>query len=296
MKRVLEIPINKIKPDPNQPRKKFNRLKLEGLAKAIKTEGLVNPIEIDGDYMIIHGERRWRASKIAGLKTVRAIINRKKLSPFERLLRQCVENAHHSNMSPIDTARAWKFLANHGVSKEKAGKTGAIWLEKKIGVSQAVISQYLALLKEPLYIQKFVENEPKYLWWLGRIRAVKEPWRTVLRKKMTRGDFKNRNEVEFVVRTIKKYPERTKSILDEYKKKDKEKEVTALVAIQMFSHRQHPMSLPELVLKLEKEMITFEQYMGALEDILPDLPEQSKRKLMFSLLSIFKKVKGLINN
>ena len=75
---VLEIDINKIKPNPNQPRKNFDQEALNELASSIKIHGIVQPIvlnkQANGEYLIIAGERRWRAANICGLKTVPAVV------------------------------------------------------------------------------------------------------------------------------------------------------------------------------------------------------------------------------
>ena len=70
MEKYISIPIDKIRPDKNQPRKSFDEDALKGMAVSIKNEGVINAIEIDEKFIIITGEQRWRAAKIAGLKEV----------------------------------------------------------------------------------------------------------------------------------------------------------------------------------------------------------------------------------
>ncbi len=72
--KIISIPIEKIKPDVNQPRQYIDEEDLKGMAQSIVTEGIINPIEVDKNFVIVTGERRWRAAKIAGLKSVRAMI------------------------------------------------------------------------------------------------------------------------------------------------------------------------------------------------------------------------------
>ena len=67
---IIEIEIDKIKPDKDQPRTSMDELELKEMAQSIVTQGVINPIEVDNDMVIITGERRWRAAKIAGLKVV----------------------------------------------------------------------------------------------------------------------------------------------------------------------------------------------------------------------------------
>jgi len=70
MAKIKEIEVEKIKPDPEQPRESFDKEKLKELAQTFKTQGIIQPIEIDENYQIITGERRWRAAKLAGLKKI----------------------------------------------------------------------------------------------------------------------------------------------------------------------------------------------------------------------------------
>src|SRR3989344_4249364 len=99
------IAIEKLHPDPNQPRKYIDEDALKEMAVSVKNEGLINPIEVDGKFVIITGERRWRAAKIAGLKTV-PIGVLENISAKDRFIRQMQENLHQDTMSAWDTAEA----------------------------------------------------------------------------------------------------------------------------------------------------------------------------------------------
>lgn len=94
---------NNIKPDPNQPRTKFAKDEIKSLAKSYKTLGLVDPIEVDENNIIIRGERRWRAAKLANLDEV-PIIKVNNISTKERLERQLLESQPHSRMD-----KAWSY-------------------------------------------------------------------------------------------------------------------------------------------------------------------------------------------
>jgi len=145
---IEEIDINKIKPDPDQPRKRFSPETLESLSKNISIEGMINPIEIDEDYVIITGESRWRAAKLAGLKTVPAKII-KMTDSKSRFRRQFLENIHNQTMDIDETAHAiqkfikmfWKKSTNY--SKDQ----GSAWLARTIGKSHSWVKSHLVYLK-----------------------------------------------------------------------------------------------------------------------------------------------------
>ncbi len=86
----MEVEVNKIKPDKNQPRKTFDEEKLQFLAESILGNGLMKPIEVDENYIITDGERRWRAHKLAGLKKIRYEIVKLKGDKTKKLRRQMV--------------------------------------------------------------------------------------------------------------------------------------------------------------------------------------------------------------
>lgn len=119
--RVEIVPLSRIKPDPNQPRKTFPEDGIRDLSKSLLQEGFINPIEVDKDLMIITGERRYRAAKMAKLVEIPVHINEEELTPVERLRRQIVENvlqgrkADVLNMGVPETlAAALRFLELSG--------------------------------------------------------------------------------------------------------------------------------------------------------------------------------------
>src|SRR3990172_269735 len=104
----IEVPVGKISPDPNQPRKYFDEKKIKTIAASINSNigkgktGIINPIEVDENYQIITGECRWRAAVLAGLPTVTEKVL--ELSPDERYWRQGVENINRKNMTSVEEA------------------------------------------------------------------------------------------------------------------------------------------------------------------------------------------------
>jgi ParB family chromosome partitioning protein len=138
---VLELDIGKIKPNPNQPRKNFDVEALNELAASIKVHGIVQPIVVnkqaDDDYLIIAGERRWRAANICGLKTVPVIVKNYTDKQVKEI--SIIENLQREDLNPIEAARAIKELMDeYGLTQEA--------VSERIGKSRPQIANTLRLL------------------------------------------------------------------------------------------------------------------------------------------------------
>ncbi len=138
---VLEIDITKIKPNPNQPRKNFDEEALQELASSIKIHGIVQPIVLNqqsnGEYMIIAGERRWRAANLCGLKTVPAIVKNYTDKQVKEI--SIIENLQREDLNPIEAARAIKQLMDeYGLTQET--------VSERIGKSRSNVANTLRLL------------------------------------------------------------------------------------------------------------------------------------------------------
>lgn len=110
---ALEIPLNQIKPNPYQPRLSFNETELAALAESIRAHGVLQPIVVEegaNGYTLIAGERRLRASKLAGRATIPAVV--RSVGDLGRLELALIENVQRSDLSPIDTALAYRRLAD----------------------------------------------------------------------------------------------------------------------------------------------------------------------------------------
>lgn len=107
--KIVERNINDLKPDPNQPRKKFDQESIDNLAKTYESQGIINPIEIDENNMIITGEIRWRAAKKAGIKEIECKLFTN-IDKTERFERQTIENLHHNLLTSIERENAVKKL------------------------------------------------------------------------------------------------------------------------------------------------------------------------------------------
>ena len=145
---IYEIPLGEIDPNKDQPRKKFTEASLKELALSIQQHGVIQPIVVvkkDGRYMIIAGERRWRASKLAGLKTIPAII--KDYNNVQMAEVSIIENLQREDLNPMEEARALKKLM------DEFGWTQDV-VADRLGKSRPVISNTIRLLNlEPEVIE-----------------------------------------------------------------------------------------------------------------------------------------------
>jgi len=149
----MKISIEEIRPNPDQPRKRFDEAALRELASSIREEGvivalLVRPVE-EG-YQIVHGERRWRAAKMAGLRHVPCEV--RELDDAQSFYISLVENLQRQDLKPVEEARAIKRLMDsEGQSMRKAAK--------RIGKSAMYISLKMKMLKEwPVGLQDLLAS------------------------------------------------------------------------------------------------------------------------------------------
>ena len=149
---IAEIDINDIKPNTSQPRKTFDDEKLEELAASIEEHGIIQPILVrpaSNGYEIVAGERRWRAARKAGLKTVPCVV--RKLDERENLLIALIENMQREDLSPIEEAMAYEEMSNvHGLTQSE--------ISRSVGKSRPYITNSLRLLKLPDIIKEMVSS------------------------------------------------------------------------------------------------------------------------------------------
>lgn len=155
-KDVCVIPLGRIERDPDQPRDEFDAEPLQRLADSLKERGQLQPIGVRWDegrgaYMIVYGERRWRAAALAGLSTVSAVVMEKALAPAELLVVQLVENAVREDLRPVEQARAYRRLMD-----AKGWSTRQV--ARELSVDQARVVRALALLDLPEAVQASVEQ------------------------------------------------------------------------------------------------------------------------------------------
>lgn len=141
--RVLEIPLDQIKPNSRQPREYFAAQGLDDLMQSIATHGILQPLVVirqGGGYELIAGERRFRAAKLLGLKTVPAIA--RTASEQQKLELALLENVQREDLNPIEEAKAYRVLAEEfGLSHDQ--------IAARVGKSRPVISNILRLLDLP---------------------------------------------------------------------------------------------------------------------------------------------------
>ncbi len=150
---VNELEISKITPNPNQPRKHFDENALQELADSIKVHGVIQPLVVNkldnGNYMIIAGERRWRASKIAGLDKVPVVIKNYTDKQIKEI--SIIENLQREDLNPIEAARAIKqLMEEYNLTQEVVAD--------RIGKSRSNIANTLRLLSLYPDVIKMVED------------------------------------------------------------------------------------------------------------------------------------------
>jgi ParB family chromosome partitioning protein len=173
------IRLDRIVPDPDQPRRTMSEDSLAELAASIREQGVIQPIEVDYDpqqdvYVLVHGERRWKAAQMAGLSTIPAIIKPSPLDRATRLVRQLIENIQREDLNDVDRARALVSLRDQMQEERDARlaadelddsakatwKTRFTWAEvgERVGLSRARMSQLRALLDLPDVIRDDVRQ------------------------------------------------------------------------------------------------------------------------------------------
>jgi len=146
---VTKLPLDKIRPNRYQARIHFDETKLQELAESIKNHGLAQPLlvapsAVPGEYELIAGERRWRASQLAGLKDVAAIVRH--VSEKERFQLSLVENIQRENLNAIEEAKAYRRLSDEFALTQEE-------LARVIGKDRSVVANLLRLLNLPTDIQ-----------------------------------------------------------------------------------------------------------------------------------------------
>lgn len=146
--RIWQVPVSEVQPDPEQPRRQFKPEELQELADSITEHGVLQPILVselaNGGYQIIAGERRWRASQLAGKATVPVIV--KKVANLERLEVALIENVQRQDLNAIEEGFAYKRLIEEfGLTQEQVAA--------KVGKSRPAVANMVRLLGLPEEVQ-----------------------------------------------------------------------------------------------------------------------------------------------
>ena len=146
----LEIEVDRIDPNPEQPRRRFDGEQLERLADSIRLHGVLQPVVVrrNGErYELLVGERRWRASRAAGKRTIPAVVS--DAASKDRLALALIENVQRHDLNPVELAQAFHQLAETGLTQEEIGK--------QVGLDRSSIANALRLLELPRELQTDLE-------------------------------------------------------------------------------------------------------------------------------------------
>lgn len=167
---INEIPLDQIEPNPNQPRREFDSEALQELANSIREIGIIQPITLrqtdEHRFQIIAGERRWRASQLAGLEAIPAYIRTiKDENVMEMAL---VENIQREDLNAIEIALAYEHLLEaDGMTQEK--------VSERVGKSRTAITNYLRLLRLPAQVQMALQKKEIDMGHARALLAVDNP-------------------------------------------------------------------------------------------------------------------------
>lgn len=201
--KMEEISVSLIMPNPKQPRTAFDEDALEELADSIKTLGLIQPItvrkESDTRYIIISGERRWRASKLAGLETVPVFIR----EADDRTLHEMalVENIQRQDLNAMEIAISLNRLMEEcGVTQDTVAA--------RVGKKRSTVANYLRLLSLPPEVQAALKNDLISMGHAKAIAAMPEQARIPALKKVVRKGLSVRQTEELAKKLAEGKPER----------------------------------------------------------------------------------------
>lgn len=223
---LLAIRVDAILPDSSQPRQSFPGESLKELSDSIQQDGVIQPIEVTeirpNQYLIVHGERRWRAAKLAGLEIIPAVVRRRDYDEITRFVRQLVENIQREDLNDVDRAAGLlrlrdlmqdemdKVQPEEKTTAEQPWGNKMTWAKvgQRLGYSRQRIHQLIQLLNLPDEIKDDVRD--------GRIserdtriyQGLKPSQQRALHKARIAGDIST-DEVKDVARILKENPDRT---------------------------------------------------------------------------------------
>ena len=195
---INEIALNQIEPNPNQPRHEFDQEALDELATSIRELGIIQPITLrqvaDDRYQIIAGERRWRASQLAGLETIPAYI--RTVNDENVMELALVENLQRQDLNAIEIALAYEHLLEvSGMTQER--------ISERVGKSRTAITNYLRLLKLPAQVQMSLQKKELDMGHARALLSLESPTQQIkLFKDIIKNGYSVR-KVEELVKRIK---------------------------------------------------------------------------------------------
>lgn len=167
---INEISIGQIFPNPNQPRREFDPVALQELSDSIRELGIVQPITLrdqgDGTYLIIAGERRWRASQMAGLEAIPAYV--RTVDDENMMEMALIENIQREDLNALEIALAYQhLLEQYNLTQER--------LSERVGKNRSTITNYLRLLKLPATIQMGLKDRRLEMGHARALLAIDDP-------------------------------------------------------------------------------------------------------------------------
>ena len=167
---ICEIAIEQIFPNPNQPRREFDESALQELSDSIRELGIVQPITLrdqgDGTYLIIAGERRWRASQMAGLESIPAYV--RTVDDENMMEMALIENIQREDLNALEIALAYQhLLEQYNLTQER--------LSERVGKNRSTITNYLRLLKLPATIQMGLKDRRLDMGHARALLSINDP-------------------------------------------------------------------------------------------------------------------------
>jgi ParB family chromosome partitioning protein len=191
-----EIPVDRIRANPEQPRRSFDPAELERLAASIRQHGILQPVVVrradDGGYELVVGERRWRAAQQAGLAAIPAVVA--DVAPRERLALALVENVQRHDLNPMELAHAFEALAQQGATQEEIGA--------RVGFERATVANHLRLLELSRELQQDVESGALTFGHAKALLSVTSPERRRALRDRIVGDGLSVRRAEEEARTL----------------------------------------------------------------------------------------------
>jgi len=197
-----EIRLDRIEPDPDQPRRSFDPERLEELAASIRREGVLQPIAVYYDaardrYVIIHGERRWRAAQLAGLETIPALV--RDVRDEQRLIQQLMENILREDLNALDRAAALRRL------KQQLGDVPWEQVAEAVGIKRSRLFQLLSTEKLPPPVQEAIRSGQLSEKQTRPLHGLPEPAQVALAQLTVQEQLEQR-EIEQLARALREEP------------------------------------------------------------------------------------------
>jgi ParB family chromosome partitioning protein len=207
--RFAELDLEDIKPNPFQPRLKFDDQTISELAQSIKETGIVQPVIVapeDDHYKIIVGERRWRAAQRAGLRKIPALI--RNIPKDKQLEVSLIENIHREELNALEIAHAYQRLIDeHGYAQHE--------LADKVGKDRSSVTNYLRLLKLPREIQDLLTDGEISMGHARALLALDDPGTQLYAcRQVIDRSLSVRNTEALVNRLKKRAPRTQRSLAD----------------------------------------------------------------------------------